>query len=124
MGRGPHLLLRGALHVHPPGEEQQEDATRQLEPVITSYSIHYTKLYDQSLREFMPFAGSLPFREAVTHLMDGLDAAFVQRITTDAHREFLVDARRKMTMSVEMFLGIRGKLTYDQLYTLAKSHLP
>ncbi len=87
------------------------------------YVIYARRQGIQSLREFLPFSGSLAFREALMHLMDGLDPAFVQRITTDAHREFLADARRKMAMSVEMFLGIRGRLTYDQLYTLAKSHL-
>lgn len=88
------------------------------------YTIYARRQGVQSLREFLPHVGSLAFKEALIHLMDGLDAGFVQRITADAHREFLADARRKMQMSVEMFLGIRDRLTYDQLYTLAKSHIP
>ncbi|EPR40253.1 hypothetical protein dsx2_3380 [Desulfovibrio sp. X2] len=88
------------------------------------YLMHGRKNGLESLREFLPHCGSRAFREGLTQLLDGFEAGFVLETAERSHTALLVEAKRKMAMSLEMFLGIRGRLTYDQLYTLAKSYIP
>jgi len=88
------------------------------------YAVHSRRHGAQSLRELLPHAGSAAFVEGLTMILDGFDPEFVRETVQVSHEELLLDARRKMEMALEMFLAIRARLNYDQIYTLALSYIP
>ena len=73
-------------------------------PVITSYSIHYTKLYD-------------PHASALNGLMDGGDDAFDLEILTPHARivdTVEIQGQRDQSLGLEMRIDLKAPIPLDQ----------
>lgn len=87
------------------------------------YVIHARREGKQSLQPFVQFIRSPYFAEGLSLAVDGFDADFLANHMDRLRNEALDDARRKMRMSVEMAVGIRNKLSYEDLYRVARAFL-
>jgi hypothetical protein len=63
------------------------------------------------------------FRQGLSLLADGFEEDFVRCHAERASAELLAAARAKIELSVQMVLGIRRKLAYEDLYLVAKSFM-
>lgn len=88
------------------------------------YVIHARHEGKQELESFLEEARSHYFAEGLELCIDGFEADFLAYHLESIRDETLRIIRRKMEMSLEMALSIRKKMTYDEVYTVAKSYMP
>lgn len=72
----------------------------------------------------LPHVRSLFFTEGMALLTDKFDDDFIRRRLQIHQREILSDTFQKMDMAMEMCLGIKNKLRYDDVFKIAKSYMP
>ncbi len=78
----------------------------------------------EALLAFAELSGCRYFTEALGLVADGFESPFIrERMLTQA--EGLLDSvRRKMDMATDLVLAIRNKLSYEEVYAVARSYLP
>jgi hypothetical protein len=77
----------------------------------------------KTLEPYLRHVKSDFFSEGLTLFIDGFDADFIADHLATLRRNVLADVETKMEMALEMCLGIKAKLTYDEVFTIAKSYL-
>ncbi len=78
----------------------------------------------EACRKLAESSRSLFFAEGLALVADGFDEAFVRRRLTLHRRAILADAAAKMVLAEEMCLGLRAKYSYEDLWRVARAHLP
>lgn len=76
-----------------------------------------------SLDKLIPMVGSVYFQEGLALVHDGFDPRFIKNHLESLRMEILTETRRKMDMSLEMSMGIRSKLSYDHIFSIARSFM-
>ncbi len=76
-----------------------------------------------ALRPMIPHVRSLFFAEGLALLTDNFEDAFIKRRLAIHQREILADTFQKMDMAMEMCLGIKNKLSYDDVFKIAKAYM-
>jgi len=66
---------------------------------------------------------SMFFAEGLSLIIDGFDHDFIKHRLTLQKKEIMHATNLKMDMAMEMCLGIRNKMTYDEVFTIAKSYM-
>lgn len=74
-------------------------------------------------RPFLEHLGSRYFADGMALVADGFDAPFVRKWLKKHKQVLLADVRDKMTMSVELALGIKARLSYDDVFRIARSYM-
>ncbi|BCS88383.1 hypothetical protein [Pseudodesulfovibrio sediminis] len=78
----------------------------------------------ENLQTFIPHMGSRFFSEGISLAIDKFDADFVTYHLEGIRDRVLIDTGRKMDMAMEMALGIRNKLAYDDIFRIARAYMP
>ena len=77
-----------------------------------------------SLERFMPHLGSRFFAEGLSLAMDHFEPSFLDAHMAGVRDRTLAETARKMDMALEMALGIRDKLDYDDVFRIARAYMP
>ena len=77
-----------------------------------------------ALERFMPHLGSRFFAEGVALAMDNFESGFLDGHMTSVRDMTLVETARKMDMALEMALGVRDKLDYEDVFRIARAYMP
>ncbi len=78
----------------------------------------------EGLERFIPHLGSRFFSEGVSLAMDNFEADFLAYHLENIRDRVIVRTGRKMDMALEMALGIREKLAYDDIFRIARAYMP
>lgn len=78
----------------------------------------------ESLGRFIPHLGSRFFSEGVSLAMDNFEADFLANHLENIRDRVITRTKRKMDMALEMALGIREKLAYDDIFRIARAYMP
>lgn len=78
----------------------------------------------QNLERFIPHLGSRFFSEGISLAMDNFEGAFLAHHLEGIRDQVLTRTGRKMDMALEMALGIREKLAYDDIFRIARTYMP
>lgn len=78
----------------------------------------------QSLERFLPHLGSRFFSEGVSLAIDNFEPDFLAHHLESMRDNTVVEAGRKMDMALEMALAIRDKLTYEDIFRIARAYMP
>jgi hypothetical protein len=78
----------------------------------------------EACRKLAESSRSLFFAEGLALVADGFDEAFLRRRLTLHRRAILADAAAKMVLAEEMCLGLRARYSYEDLWRVARAHLP
>ncbi len=72
---------------------------------------------------FLEFVSSNYFTDGLALVIDGFDAPFVRK-RLQIHKESIMsETRMKMEMSVELSVAIKQKLTYEEVFRVARAYL-
>lgn len=82
------------------------------------YGRHQGKL---ACQPFLEFVRSSFFREGLSLVIDGFDAPFLRKRLKVHEQTILAECERKMELSRRLCLGIRDKLSYEELFGLARA---
>lgn len=95
----------------------------QLLVVLLFYACWTRKEGKMALAGFLEFIRSAFFLEGLALVADGFDGPFVRK-RMRVHRDaILEETRLKMDMSTEMCLGVRQKLSYEELFRIARAFM-
>lgn len=78
----------------------------------------------QNLERFIPHLGSRFFSEGVALAIDNFEADFLAHHLEEIRDRTIVETGRKMDMALEMALAIRDKLSYDDIFRIARAYMP
>lgn len=78
----------------------------------------------QNLEQFLPHLGSRFFSEAVALAIDNFEADFLTHHLRSIRDNVVTETNRKMDMALEMALAIRDKLSYDDVFRIARAYMP
>lgn len=78
----------------------------------------------EACRRLAQSTRSLFFAEGLVLVADGFDEAFLRRRLTLHRRALLTDAAGKLTLAEELCLGLRARYSYEDLWRVARAHLP
>lgn len=85
--------------------------------------MHSRRNSRQALEKMLKFHDYPFFISGMELVIDGFEADFLAHNLQDTRDNIIDEAKRKMEMSVEMSLGIRHKLSYDDLFRVARSYM-
>lgn len=74
-------------------------------------------------RPFLGHMRSRFFADGMALVIDGFDAPFVRNWLKKHKQVLLDDMRGKMAMSLELALGIKARLGYDDVFRIARSYM-
>ncbi len=76
-----------------------------------------------ALADFLEFVHSTFFTEGVHLVVDGFDGPFVRK-RLRVHKEAILDeARHKMDMAAQLCVAVRGRLSYEDVFRVARSYM-
>ena len=78
----------------------------------------------QSLERFLPHLGSRFFSEGVSLAIDNFEADFLAHHLKSIRDNTVTETGRKMDMALEMALAIRDKLSYEDVFRIARTYMP
>ena len=78
----------------------------------------------QGLEKFLPHFGSRFFSEGVSLAIDNFEADFLAHHLESMRDNTIAETGRKMDMAMEMALAIRDKLSYDDVFRIARAYMP
>ena len=78
----------------------------------------------EACRRLAASTRSLFFAEGLALVADGFDEPFLRRRLTLHRRALLADMAQKLVLSEEMCLGLRARYSYEDLWRVARAHLP
>lgn len=120
-------LLRQAGDNKPPSERFFDVSHRLQDDRLIVALLFYVLLTrhhgKMACRPFLEHAGSRFFADGMALVADGFDAPFVRKWLKKHKQVLLEDVRAKMLMSVELALGIRARLGYDDVFRIARSYM-
>ena len=88
------------------------------------YCLQARRRGKEELHEYLPHRHSPLFGAGLALVADGFDAAFLMDFLSRRQAETLLQARRKMAMSVEMAMAIRKELGYEDVFLIGRSFMP
>jgi len=100
------------------------DQSMKIEALIINMMVYsmYARRNDMKKMEmFSEYIRSYYFSEGLALIRDGFDQDFIKHRLILLRKEILADMENKMEMSVEMFLGIRKGMAYEDLFTIYNS---
>lgn len=100
------------------------DQSMKIEALIINmmvYSMFARRNDLKKLAIFSEYIRSYYFSEGMALIQDGFDQDFVKHRLILLRKEIIADMENKMEMSVEMFLGIRNNLAYEDMYKIYNS---
>jgi flagellar motor component MotA len=77
----------------------------------------------QGLEQFLPRMGSRFFSEGVSLAIDNFEADFLAYHLEGIRDRTVTDTGRKMDMALEMALAIRDKLSYEDIFRIARTYM-
>lgn len=110
-------------------------------PDKTLYDVHYHLLDDRlmtvllfyvlfarregkpSLKDFAPLVSAGFFQDGLALVVDNFDVPFVRKRLSVHKRSLVEELARKMRLSIDLCLGLRNRLGYDNLFRIAKSYV-
>ncbi|MFW6323984.1 MAG: hypothetical protein ACOC0U_02875 [Desulfovibrionales bacterium] len=72
---------------------------------------------------FIPYLRCPLFSEGLSLIMDGFEYDFIKHRLNLQKNEILHDSETKMDMSMEMLIGIRENLSYEDVFRIARSFM-
>ncbi|WP_432735167.1 hypothetical protein [Maridesulfovibrio sp. FT414] len=78
----------------------------------------------QQLEQLIPYIKIPFYANGLTQVIDGFDHRVLQTNLTVQADQILSYSERKMDMAAEMCLGIRKKLSYDDIFRIARAFMP
>lgn len=78
----------------------------------------------ENLERFIPHMGSRFFSEGVSLAIDNFESDFLAYHLEGIRDRVIVETGRKMDMALEMAIGIRDKLAYDDVFRIARAYMP
>lgn len=78
----------------------------------------------QTLEKYLPFIKTPFYLNGLTQTIDGFDHRILKANLAAQSKEILRESSRKMEMATEMCIGIKNKLSYDDIFKIAKSYMP
>ena len=78
----------------------------------------------QQLEQLIPHIKTPFYKNGMTQVIDGFEHKVLRTNLTVQAEELLRDANGKMQMATEMCIGIRNKISYDNIFRIAKAYLP
>jgi hypothetical protein len=100
------------------------DLSMKIEALIINMMVYsmYARRNDlKKMQMFAEYVRSYYFSEGMALIHDGFEQDFIKHRLLLLRKEILADMENKMEMSVEMFLGIRKGMAYDDLFKIFKS---
>lgn len=87
------------------------------------YITHARREGKNSLAPFLTQPCSSYFREGMAQLLDGFEYGLLEANLRRQERELLAETGRKMEMSLEMALGLQDKLSYEEMFVIARAFM-
>jgi len=78
----------------------------------------------ENLERFIPHTGSRFFAEGISLAIDKFESDFLAHHLEGIRDRVIVETERKMDMALEMALGIRKKLKYENIFLIARAFMP
>lgn len=100
------------------------DQSMKIEALIINMMVYsmYARRNDlKKLEIFSDYIRSYYFAEGMALIQDGFEQDFIKHRLILLRKEILADMENKMEMSVEMFLGIRKRMTYEDVFKIYHS---
>ncbi len=88
------------------------------------FYVMYSRPDKHSLTGLLRYTRSRYFTEGLSLAIDNFEADFVAYHLEGIRDQTISETRRKMDMSLEMAVGIRDKLHYDDIFRIAKAYMP
>lgn len=88
------------------------------------FYVMYARPDKQRLEGLLRYTKSRYFTEGLSLAMDNFEADFLAHHLEGIRDQTIVETRRKMDMSLEMAVGIRDKLPYDDIFKIARAYMP
>lgn len=87
------------------------------------FSMYARREGRESLEKFLPHFGSHFFSEGISLAIDNFDADFLGNHLKNMRDNLISETRRKMDMAFEMALAIRDKLSYEDIFRIARAYM-
>jgi len=87
------------------------------------YCMYSRRKGKEACRGFIKNTRSLYFSEGMNLILDGFDQDFIKYRLNLQQEEILYETERKMDMSMDMSLGIKNNIPYEDLFKIANSYL-
>jgi flagellar motor component MotA len=78
----------------------------------------------QTLEKFLPYIKTPYYLNGLTQAIDGFEHRVLKLNMEAQTKEILLETKRKMEMAAEMCIGIRNKLSYEDIFKIAKAYMP
>ena len=88
------------------------------------YAMYARREGRSSLERFLPLTRSRYFTDGLSLAIDNFEADFLAHHLSDIRDQTMVETGRKMDMALEMALGIRNQLVYDDVFRIARAFMP
>ena len=102
------------------------DHRMHIETLITHlifYCMYSRRKGKESCKDFIQSIRSLYFSEGMNLILDGFDQDFIKYRLNLQQDEILYETERKMDMSMDMSLGLKNNVSYEDLFKIANSYL-
>lgn len=90
---------------------------------LTFYCMYSRRKGKEACRSFIKNTRSLYFSDGMNLILDGFDQDFIKHRLNLQQDEILYETERKMDMSMDMSLGLKNSLPYEDLFKIANSYL-
>lgn len=88
------------------------------------FAIYARREDKSSLERFLRYTKSRYFTEGLSLAIDNFEPDFLAYHLEGIRDQTITETSRKMDMSLEMALGIRGRMPYDDIFRIAKAYMP
>ena len=102
------------------------DHRMQIETLISHlifYCMYSRRKGKESCRNFVQNIRSLYFSEGMNLILDGFERDFIKHRLNLQQEEIIYETEKKMDMSLDMSLGIKNNVAYEDLFKIANSYL-
>jgi len=90
---------------------------------LTFYCMYARRKGKEGCRSFIKNTRSLYFSDGMNLILDGFDQDFIKHRLNLQQDEILYETERKMDMSMDMSLGLKNNVSYEDLFKIANSYL-
>lgn len=88
------------------------------------FYVMYSRPDKRRLEGLLRYTKSRYFAEGLSLAIDNFEADFLAHHLEDIRDQTIAETMRKMDMSLEMAVGIRDKLPYDDIFKIARAYMP
>ncbi len=87
------------------------------------FYVIYARRDKRRLEKLLPYTHSRYFTEGLSLAIDNFEPDFLAYHFEGIRDQTIMETRRKMDMSLEMAMGIRNKMDYDDVFRIAKAYM-